>query len=532
MDTGPSENEREGLNGLEFFGGSILLFLAGAFIVCKICTVVSPAYDLGLIPLGSDLLIRGGLIYRDLHTVMLPGSYFILAAIFLIFGSSMLVCQLTLVITILTCTLMVLLIGRRFIASAAVFLPPAFLLVLGTFGNGYNSHHWDSLLLVLTYTYLLLNWEWSSSASKNSTLLFSAGIVGGLSVLTYQNQLLPVFAGALAVFLVSRRKVPGMAWRNLTLVTSGLVTVFTLFLAYLIYTGTAQVMLDNTFFFVLNRYLSVNKVQYAWSNFESVLVGTTSYPWIVFAALPFGVLKLVPLLVALGFFAVLCGPRLKRAKFEELNPGVIFLYLIAFALWLAEMHKPDLKRLIFGESLLMICLFYQLSLIQIKPARFLLSGFQIALAMGLAVNAGTISSFYSGKIPEYDTARGKVRSLANLTILERLAPLLKPYEMLLVYPYDTGIVYLAKVSIPGGFPVLHYGYHSKEQFEKVLAALDQNRVRFVIRNLAQDKDLFLESGFQGYRHPQASSLIMEPYLKKNYKHRATYSNYELLERLD
>lgn len=97
-----------------FLAGAITLLIFLMLFVWQLCTTFLLSYDSGLIAIGSDLMLRGGLIYRDLHTVMFPGSYFILFLVFSIFGSTQFVCDFMAFATIFGVCVLLLSISRIF----------------------------------------------------------------------------------------------------------------------------------------------------------------------------------------------------------------------------------------------------------------------------------------------------------------------------------------------------------------------------------------------------------------------------------
>lgn len=492
-----------------------------------------PAYDLGLIPLGSDLVLRGGHLYRDLHTVMLPGSYLWLAFLFSCFGVSMSVCQVATIGTIFGCGLVLLAIARTFLRSLAVFLPSALLFVLGAYSNPYYSHHWDSLFLVLLFVLLLLRIEASYSESAKSQagtgrslLAFACGFCGGLAVVCYQSQLLPVTFGLTAFYALLRSRSGSSVVIFPCLVGAFLPVV--LIVSFSILAGDFSYMLDSTIVFVLKNYSEVNRVPYGWSVFEVPVVGSLSTFSALLAALPYGLVKLAPLMVpAMLVAAFFKTGAISLERLVKSYPALFLLLACSAGLFVAELHKPDFKRLLFGEPLLWILLFVLATKLRYRSARILISTIFVLLACGLVINARTLLSFSEPDATEYKTARGTVFSLVDLSVLSRLSSLASPEDTAVVYPYDTGLLFLSGLRFPGRFPFLQYGYHSKEQFLETIASMEREKNRFVVVNLAMTAELFKESGFGGYERPESEKLIFEPYLRRNYKALGVFGNYKL-----
>lgn len=512
-----------------FFVVSLFFLPACLFYVYKICSVVVPAYDLGLLPLGSDLILHGGHLYRDLHTVMLPGSYLWLALLFSCFGVSMSVCQAATIGTIFACGLVLLFIARRFLHSLAVFLPSALLFVLGTYANPYYSHHWDSLFLVLLFFLFLLQIEEDKADKGKRLLALACGLCGGLAVLCYQSQILPV-TFSLAAYYALQRSRQGSSALMLPCLLGVFIPVALMALFSLV-NGDFASMVESTVAFVLKSYSDVNRVSYGWSVFEIPVLGSLSTYSALLASLPYGLVKLAPFLVLAALVAAIFRTGVIRLdSLIKSYPDLFLLIASGAGLFIAELHKPDFKRLIFGEPLLWILLFVLAAKLRYKSARLLISTICIVLACGLVINARTLLAFSDMDLLEYKTARGPVHSLVDLSVLARLSSLASPADSLVVYPYDTGLLFLSGLRFPGRFPFLQYGYHSPEQFQEAIEAMEKEKNRFVVVNLAMTSELFKESGFSGYEQPDSEKLIFEPYLKQKYKALGVFGSYRLYVR--
>lgn len=518
-----------GLSNSLFFIGSCVLTIFLLWFVFQICTTYLRSYDTGLITLGSDLMLRGGTLYKDLHTVMFPGSYFLLYFVFLLFGSSQIVCNLYSVCTIFGVNILLLILSRKYLKGYEVFLPVALTVIFGSLFCSFVNHHWDSLFWILVYALGLNHLSFKSKTNWQTSFL--TGICGGMAVLCYQNQALPVLAGLIAIFFVNLEFTDNRkeAFKKPARILAGVLTVLGVLSIYLLYTGTLNAMFDSTVGFVVERYQSVNKVAYGWSNCQSYFVGNSKLPFSFFAAIPYGVLKLAP-------FLVLSGLLLYRFRFGTIknvvkaNPRVFILFVLGLSIFVAELHKPDLKRIVFGEPILLICMFYLANQIKFKSAQILLRVFYLALAIGLVTNVQLIRTSYLGDSKLYQTRRGEVRSTLDLEILSKLDAITNPFEKVLIYPYDTGLSYLAAISYPGRFPTLQYRYHSKAQFQSVIDDMESSKVRFVVFNRAMNNQTFSITGFPTYEPVHLEDMIIEAYIKKKYEPIGHYGFYTLFKR--
>lgn len=488
-----------------------------------------PAYDSCLIAIGSDILLQGKQMYKDLHTIILPGSYYLLALILWLAGNTIQTCQAALACMVVLVAFLLLLISRHISMGWLSLMPAAFTAVFGSIVCYYNSHHWDSLLFVLLFTYLVLHFL--DAKSPRLFNLFLAGLCAGLSIFCYQNQILPVIAGTLMLsYLQYSSSGLKKSMLGLSCIVSGILAVFVPFFIFIAMNGTMTNMIDCTLGFVLSRYQSVNAVAYGNYVNQNLLVGSGKIPFSIFAGMCFGLVRLAPVLVFAG--GAIWLVKIKPKTFLQDYANIAFLLVTAISLWLAEMHKPDFTRLVFGESLLLILLFYLVQKISLQSRTLYVTTSLacIFLLIGLAQNAKMQLSFSSDQAPVYITRRGPVKTSRDMRILGQLNALTSPGEKVLVYPYDTGLIYLAGTSFPSRYPVLHYGYHTEEQFKRVISDMETSKVKYAVWNRLLDDANHADFGFSSYKRVPADKKIMEPYLKSNFDFVGAYGDYCLFRR--
>ncbi|MBZ0189404.1 MAG: hypothetical protein K8F91_24375 [Candidatus Obscuribacterales bacterium] len=483
-------------------------------------------YDVGLLALGADLVNSGGLLYRDIHTEMFPGAYLILASCFKVFGTSQFVSQVATACVIIAVGGLILILSRRFIDGWLALLPASITIVMGAYTSPYFSHHWCSLFFVLLYAICLVRLV--SLGTKTPAAIFGAGVVGGLAVLCYQVQVVPVLAGLLAAASLLRSK--GEAFRFSGWLLFGLTTVAFGLLGFLVFTGTLNHFFESTLKFVFFQYGSVNQVAYGFSNFQAITVSAFNFPWRIASATPFGILKCAPIIVAVA----ICFSIFKQRSFSNClkSAPVVLLIAVAFGLLIGESHKPDMRLLIWAQPVMLIAVFYFADRVQYqyRSARILVPLCAMLVSIGLVLDAKVFLYSFPETATEYSTNRGVVRSVSNLKILEILCKRLKPGEKLLVYPYDTGVMFLSGGRFPSRYPVLHYGYHTESQFREVIEDMEKSGVRYVVWNRLFDNPNFSELGFPSYKQVSQDKLIMEPYLKDHFEPAGQCGEYLLLKR--
>src|SRR5215470_2621073 len=155
-------------------------------------TAIDP--DEGILLQGAERILQGQTLYRDFFSFFTPGSYYLLALIFTVFGDSFLVARTGLVILGATFPVSSYLIARS-VCSRTVALSVAVAVALTTLPYRFLVlHNWDSTVLACLTLYCALklieraNWQWGFTVGSlaSSTFLFEqskgAGLIAGLGI--------------------------------------------------------------------------------------------------------------------------------------------------------------------------------------------------------------------------------------------------------------------------------------------------------------------------------------------------------------
>lgn len=152
-------------------------------------------YDEGMTAYGAALLLDGGLLYRDFNIHEFPGQYYLLAAVFKMFGISINVQRLfaIAILTLLTCSIYVLInkLASKKTALLAFFLSLSLLKIYMVYARAVQTATFFSILTCFP----LVNFIYSD---KKKWLII-AGIFTGITVLFRQDFGFYTF---IAVFLI------------------------------------------------------------------------------------------------------------------------------------------------------------------------------------------------------------------------------------------------------------------------------------------------------------------------------------------
>lgn len=525
-----------------FLIGSIILLICSAFFLQHVCWVEKWNKDQGLFPLGADLVARGGLLYRDFYTIAWPGSYFFLAAFFKIFGSSWAVCVSVLVGELLAMQCLILRLSRRIIDGWLVFLPAAMFAVLGSIVWSNNYYYWEVLLFyLLTITCLCESFSRSGRAQTIFALL--AGLAAGCTVMCTQalgpSVLLTLLTGVVVYFRAVPERSRAVQLSACVFGAAGAVMVA--LLGYFLATGTLTDMLHHCLQFVVSRYHGINTVPYGWCPIFDDVVRNLSTNAItgaisLFAWIPFELIRDAPFLVLLGLLlSKLAGADLKSEIVRR--PAVLLLMVAGLSFSFTQLHRPDVHRLFWSTECLMIVLvfFFERGIVWIKEkcgsslSRCVLGTVASIVFIGIGLNL--FISFAHAKVAmTVNSRRGPVPCTEDLSIVEAIQSVTKPYEKVLVYPYEPVLYYLTATSYPGKSPWLVYNYDSPETFRLAIDDMEKNRVRYAAIDTRMRYDTMQNFGYISYRDVPADQRVMEQYLSTKYRQVGKYGRYLLLER--
>jgi hypothetical protein len=204
------------------------------------------------------------------------------------------------------------------------------------------------------------------------------------------------------------------------------------------------------------------------------------------------------------------------------------LYILTgLALFASECHRSDMMHLIYGSPVLAVFVTLAVSGMRwpgISIVRHALVSCLALLAVLLAFIASTAQT-------GMETRRGKVHVFQSDEAVEFLQREVAPGEKAFVYPYYPMYYFLANVRNPTRYSILMYHINSEEQFTEVIAALETQRVRYVLWDTFVAGEN-LTRWFPGYRDPAAGEQRLERYLASAYRLVDVKNGFRVLERVD
>lgn len=484
--------------------------------------------DEGLILSSAQRILQGEVPYRDFFETFTPGSFYWVAAVLRVFGTTVATAQGLLLVTGVALALLVDRQSRHLTPGPYDLLPTALFLVLGIPFWPVVSHHWDSTILAMLTCLSLLRW----CRQPTSRGLLATGWWAGLTALFLQTKGVAVFLGSWATVLLATRQ-GGGSWKEGTRRTAVLAAAPLLMglatLAFFQQQGALAPLLDAVVRFPLTRYANVSGLPYGHFFWESVVPG--AIPPGPLAPLLRLTLIIPGLIVLYGPFAVLLfllARLVARGRDGPVDLQVVGLYLSAFALWASELHRPCFAHLLFGSPLLFVVEMHAFRLAEPRlPGLF--RGFAFCLLACLAIfGLGTMAATWE-KGTLVTTRRGPMVAFGPDPCLAYLVQETRPGEEVFIYPYNTGYYFLADVRNPTRFSHLLYGYHRPEDFAETIHALESRQVGLVMVNERNTPEQ-MHPGYLSLVLPSQDERVMENYLDRRYREAAKVGIFRVLRR--
>jgi len=499
-----------------------LLALGAAVYWVPFLRVLWRVGDEGTLVYGAQRVAEGAVPYRDFLEVMGPGAFYWLGLFFKIFGPSWLVSRAVLLFTGIATVLLVFWLARRLRAGAEIV--SALLVVTLTLPIWpAASHHWDSNLFALIAFSVFLSWL----DRRRSWLLLAAGALAGVvSLFMQQKGLLLLISFVAAIWLLDRKE-PRWWSSAVRLVTAyaavGAAVVLGFFAA-----GALPDLLHTTFW-AASSYNKLNSIPYAfglidwcWRNWVEVLGG----PGRPLSAHALATSFLGPFLLIAGLPLLLGALAMGRRDWAFQRSALPY-WTAGGALWVSEIHRPDMFHLIYGSPILLVLC---ISLLRQQRRRFWVYGLRL-LVVSTVLFGGYQALIAQSAQHRMDTRRGSVYLLGRDEALDFLHRELAPGDDLFVYPYYPMYYFLSGTRNPTRFSFLLYHYNTEAQFHEVVASLERRKVKYVLWDTWVDGPN-LKRWFPAYQHPVQEELILEPYLTEHYDLTGYKNGFRVMRRKD
>ncbi len=447
--------------------------------------------DEGIVLQGAQRIVRGEVLYRDFFSFFTPGSYYLLALFFKIFGDSLLVARSVLVFFGGIYSLTTYLLARRVCSRASALFVTGIVMLTTLPYRFLVLHNWDSTLWACLAVYCAVrllecpNWRWAfgTGSFASCTFLFEqskgAGLVLGL-------------AAGFAALAALRREQTVWRWRQNFGLAIGIAWPLLVTFAYFgAHHSLSQMLAD--WFWPLQHYSLANRVPYGYQNWSDnarhLMFGSDSWGIRLVTAVAVSPCFLVPVLplLAIGWlFDWLFQSWQRREAPDKTAYYVLTSAALAGLLLSVVVVRADIIHFIYLQPLFCLVLAWVVDgrdipgrvFATIRPFLNAYIGIAfLALAMPLLLRVTNVP--YS-----VQTRRGVITVPKQDTVIEYAQAHVAPGGTILVYPYLPLYYYLTDTLSPSRYEYFQPGMNTTEQAREIISLLASKHVRVVLFELS------------------------------------------------
>ena len=463
------------------------VFTISLFYLCLFRRYTSIDPDEGIILQGAQRIVQGQVLYRDFFSFFTPGSYYLLALLFKVFGSSMLVARTALAVYGAFFSVFTYLLARR-VCSRWVALAAAYLVTWTCLPWRFMIlHNWDSTLWACATVYCAVwllqapRWGWALATGSfaSLTVLFEqskgAGLILGLGL------------GLILLVLFARSTLRLSRGQWLTL-GIGLAWPFALTIAYFAAHHGLPAMLAD-WFWPLHNYSKVNSVPYGYQDWSDEarkrLYGSGS--WLVggialFTVSPCFLLPVLPIIAFMLLIYWLLEVKRERLAVDRAAYYVLVCSSIVGLLFSVLISRADIIHFVHLTPLLYLVLAWVMDGTDIRGQ--LIRSIRPLVSLGILITFTTLGMAFLVRIGSaktvIETRRGVVLAKSSDAILEYVQTHVPAGSRILVYPYLPLYYYLTATFNPTSFDYLQPGMHTRQQEQEAIHQVSADRTAVIV----------------------------------------------------
>ncbi len=477
--------------------------------------------DEGIILQGAQRILDGQVLYRDFFAFVTPGSYYLLAIEFWLFGNTYLVAHTCLAVLGSIFAPITYLLARRVCGRETSLLVTGLMTVTAVPLVFAVLHNWDSTLWACLALYCAVRlqerpcaaWAFATASFTSLTILFEqskgAGLLLGLTV-----GLLIAKFGTSDAELLNRKQVGailgGLSWP--------LIIAFIYFAAH----HALTVMLAD-WLWPLQHYSAANRVPWGYCNMsdeaQHLILGAKAVSFRLLVMLVYSATFWVPLLPILGtaLFLRLSYLRLRnKAIPAEWGYYVLVSGTITGLMLSVVAGRLDYFHFMFLQPIFFVGLAWLLDGKSIRNKLFRRVAPVVGLCVSLSLLAEASQLLFQAQTGQpVLTRRGNITMKKRDEVIERVQDFVAPRERILIYPYLSTYYYLTQTYSPTRYEYYQPGMHTFQQLDEMVADFSAKPTRFVL----YEPD-FADHIRKAWPNTPVGALVRDPmadYIQREYR---------------
>jgi hypothetical protein len=468
------------------FAIRIAVFLFCVAYLSAFCHYSALEPDEGIVLAGAERILRGELPYRDFFSFYTPGSFYLVALLFRVFGDSLTVARTSLAVTGASCSVITYVLARRVCRRGIALFAALLTTIEGVAYRFLVLHNWYSTLLCCLAIYAAvqlidsrkLMWPFATGSLVAMTILFEQSKGAGLS--------LGLAAGFLSLRVLGRA--PLFRRSQFLAVGVGFLWPFILTFIYFGYQRSWGVMLQD-WLWPLHHYTQANHVLFGWQNWSEQARKTIFYSgpaWLkilkVLAVSPGFLIPILPL-IAVGVFAF----TVFQMRTQKLAAGKVDYYVLMSAvlsglLISVVIVRADIIHFMYLAPLWYVILAWVLGAPEVESAALITARpyfvAYIAITFGLMGFALLLAA--TGAQNLIQTRRGVIETSVKDTVVEYVQAHVPGGQEVLVYPYLPLYNYLTATRSPSRYDYFQPGMNTRDQAQEIVTSLRSHEARIVL----------------------------------------------------
>lgn len=478
--------------------------------------------DEGILLQGAQRILAGQVPYRDFFSFYTPGSYYLLAAVFRIFGDSIVVARVVLAVTGASLSALVYVLARRFCSRRVAAIAAAMTTLSALPYRFLVLHNWDSTLWACFAIYFAIRFV----EEPRSLWSLAVGWFAALTVLFEQSKGAGLCIGLVIAFasiwlLPSGKSI--ITRGRLLAAIAGFVLPFTLAFISFARQNALTIMLAD-WFWPLQHYSAANRVPYAYQNWsdETRRLLFTSGSALeraikCFAISPSFWIPVLPLVAVALFGYWLWRVRRTGDTDRKSQSYIVACGAISGLLLSVVLGRADIIHIMYLQPLNCLVLAWCIEARDIPvrlpgSARSILHAYLIAALVTFSMPPlfAALSAHN-----EINTQRGQLQTPQKDSVVDYVQARVPAGQRILVYPYLPLYYYVTGTFSPTRYDYFQPGMNTPEQAGEMLKQIRSQKTEVVLFEIG-----FTEKIAHSWPGTPLSSISHDPvadYIVRNYR---------------
>jgi len=454
-----------------------LLFVLSLAYLCVFRHYSTLEPDEGIVLRGAERIIAGEVPYRDFFSFYTPGSFYLVAFLFRVFGDSFAVARTSLAFAGAIGSVVTYLLARRVCPRAIALFAALLATIAGAAFRFLVLHNAYSTLLCCVTLYAAVRFL----ETQKTVWAFWVGSLASLTFLLEQSKGAGLCAGLALGFIILRTfdRASAFGKPGLLAVASGFAWPLVATFAYFALQHSLKVMVQS-WLWPLHNYTHANRVPYGfqnWSDHSRDVIFHTG-PWGIRAVkilvVSPGLLVPVLPLIAIALLVYWNVQLWRRSESSAESRYYVLVCSVLLGLLMSVVVvRADVLHFMYLAPLWYVVLAWimgsqpirSLALAAVRP--FLIA--YVVAAFGLLGMAVLFST--TGAHNRIETRRGVITSGEKDTVIDYVQAHLAPRQELLVYPYLPLYNYLTGTRSPSRYDYFQPGMNTREQANEIITSL-------------------------------------------------------------